>query len=162
MWTDNFFSCRYSPKSSEKPSSGYLWFPVQAVAFYCLYFVVAKSLKSSSHFRDLYIRRCVYDVRCKMSWSRGERQVTVKRAKTRLARGLWPEKTADILPRHNWFPRQMTSEKRAQKFHTDDASLPRSGQCFWFAKANFPRGTTNQKHYPGLSSDFSSVWNFCC
>ena len=31
------------------------------------------------------------------------------------------------LRRHHWFPRQMTSEKRAQKFHTDDASLPRSG-----------------------------------
>ena len=28
------------------------------------------------------------------------------------------------------FPREMTSEKRAQKFHTDDASLHRSGQCF--------------------------------
>ena len=27
----------------------------------------------------------------------------------------------------HWFPRQMTSEKRAQKFHTDDMSLPRSG-----------------------------------
>ena len=25
------------------------------------------------------------------------------------------------------FPCQMTSEKRAQKFHSDDASLPRSG-----------------------------------
>ena len=25
------------------------------------------------------------------------------------------------------FPRQMTAEKPAQKFHTDDASLPRSG-----------------------------------
>ena len=36
----------------------------------------------------------------------------------------------------------MTSEKRAQKFHTDDASLP--------------SGTTNQKHYPDLSSDASS------
>ena len=31
-----------------------------------------------------------------------------------------------------WFPCQMTSEKRAQKFHTDDASLPRTGSelCF--------------------------------
>ena len=28
---------------------------------------------------------------------------------------------------HQLFPREMTSEKRAQKFHTDDASLPRSG-----------------------------------
>ena len=27
----------------------------------------------------------------------------------------------------DWFPRQMTSEKRAQKFRTDEASLPRSG-----------------------------------
>ena len=26
-----------------------------------------------------------------------------------------------------WFPREMTSEKQEQKFHTDDASLPRSG-----------------------------------
>ena len=38
---------------------------------------------------------------------------------------LVPEKTADILRRHHWFPREMTSEKRAQKFHTDDVSLPR-------------------------------------
>ena len=29
--------------------------------------------------------------------------------------------------RYYWFPCQMTSEKQAQKFHTDDASLPRSG-----------------------------------
>ena len=29
-----------------------------------------------------------------------------------------------------WFPLEMTSEKRAQKFHTDDVSLPRSGWCF--------------------------------
>ena len=40
----------------------------------------------------------------------------------------------------------MTSEKRAQKFHTDDVSLPRSGQCsfFWLI---LPRGkfaSTNQ------------------
>ena len=31
----------------------------------------------------------------------------------------------------------------------------------WFAEANFPRGTTNQKHCPDLSSDASSVWNIC-
>ena len=28
---------------------------------------------------------------------------------------------------YHWFPRQIPSEKQAQKFHTDDASLPRSG-----------------------------------
>ena len=39
----------------------------------------------------------------------------------------YPEKTADIWRRYHWSPRQMTSEKRALKFHTDDASLPRSG-----------------------------------
>ena len=39
-----------------------------------------------------------------------------------------PEKqTTDISRRHHWFPREMTSEKREQKFHTDDVSLPRSG-----------------------------------
>ena len=54
-----------------------------------------------------------------------------------------------------------TSEKRAQKFLTDDASLPRSGQCFWLVEANFTSGTTNQKHYPNPGSDASSVWNFC-
>ena len=30
---------------------------------------------------------------------------------------MWPEKTADISRRYHWFPREMTSEKRAQKFH---------------------------------------------
>ena len=55
----------------------------------------------------------------------------------------------------------MTSERREQKFHTDDASLPRSGKCFWLVESNFPRGTNNQKHYPDLGSDASSVWNFC-
>ena len=42
-----------------------------------------------------------------------------------------PEKTANIWRRYHWFPLQMTFEKQAQKFHTDDASLPRSGWCFW-------------------------------
>ena len=50
--------------------------------------------------------------------------------------------------------------KTKQKFHTDDASLPKSSASVW-AEANFPRGTTNQKHYPDLGSDASSVWNFC-
>ena len=40
------------------------------------------------------------------------------------------EKTADILQHHQQFPRKMMSEKRVQKFHTDDALLPRSGYCF--------------------------------
>ena len=32
---------------------------------------------------------------------------------------LQPEKTANIWRRHHWFPCKMTSEKWAQKFHTD-------------------------------------------
>ena len=35
-----------------------------------------------------------------------------------------PEKTADSRRRYHWFPRQMTSEKQAQKFHTDDVYYP--------------------------------------
>ena len=39
-------------------------------------------------------------------------------------------KTADISRRQHCFPREMTSEERAQKFHTDDESLHRTGYCF--------------------------------
>ena len=53
-----------------------------------------------------------------------------------------PEITVDILRRYRWFPREMTFEKRAQKFHTDDASLPRF---------DWMRRISNQ----------SPVWNFC-
>ena len=55
------------------------------------------------------------------------------------------KKTADSWRCHHWFPGEMTSENRAQKFHTDDASLSRSGQCFWLVEANFPHRTINQK-----------------
>ena len=36
-----------------------------------------------------------------------------------------PEKTAEILRRYHWFPREITSEERAEKFLTDDSTLPR-------------------------------------
>ena len=72
-----------------------------------------------------------------------------------------PEKTANILWRLQWFPCEMTSEKQAQKYLTNDTSLPRSGSCFWLADTNYLCSTTNQKHYPDLGSDVSSVWNFC-
>ena len=38
-----------------------------------------------------------------------------------------PEKTTGISRRHYRFPHEMTSEKRAKKFHTENTSLPRSG-----------------------------------
>ena len=71
-----------------------------------------------------------------------------------------PEKTAEILRRYHWFPREITSEERAEKFHTDDATLPITWLCIWLVQANFPHGTTNQKHYPDPGTDTSSVWNF--
>ena len=74
---------------------------------------------------------------------------------------IWPEKTANIWRRYHWFPRRTTSEKQVQKFHADDASLPRSRQWFRLVESNFSRGMTNLKHYPDLGSDASSVWNFC-
>ena len=43
---------------------------------------------------------------------------------------LKPEEIVVISQRQLWFSREMTSEERAQKLHTDDVSLPRSGQCF--------------------------------
>ena len=44
---------------------------------------------------------------------------------------------------HHRFPREITSQKRAQKFDNDDASLTRSWEC---VEANAPRGTTNQNN----------------
>ena len=52
----------------------------------------------------------------------------------------------------------MTSEKRAQKFHTDDALLPRSGWYLWLAESNFPSGTTNGS--VAICRPFSqAMWN---
>ena len=44
---------------------------------------------------------------------------------------LYPGKAAEISRRHQWFRREMTPEERTKKFHTDDASLPRSGSAYW-------------------------------
>ena len=72
-----------------------------------------------------------------------------------------PEKTADTWRGHHWFPREMTSEEWAQKFHSDDASLPRSGWCFWLVVPRGKFALTYQKYYSDLGNDTSSVWNFC-
>ena len=53
----------------------------------------------------------------------------------------------------------MTSEKRAQKFHADDASLSRSD---WLNKiSHAAQPIRNQKHYSDLGSNVTSVRNFC-
>ena len=56
-----------------------------------------------------------------------------------------PEKTDDLSRRFQRFPRKMTSEKRAQKFYTDDTSLLRSGHCFWLVALLVKFASTNQK-----------------
>ena len=55
----------------------------------------------------------------------------------------------------------MIPEKRVQKFRTDDASLPRTGKCFWLVMPHGKFAPTNQKHYADLGSDASWVWSFC-
>ena len=55
----------------------------------------------------------------------------------------------------------MTSEKLVQKFHTDVASLPISGLCFWLVMLHRKFALTNQKHYSDLGGDASLVWNLC-
>ena len=37
----------------------------------------------------------------------------------------YPEKTTYFSRSYHWFPRELTAEERMQKFHTDDASIPR-------------------------------------
>ena len=53
---------------------------------------------------------------------------------------------------HLLFPREITSEDLEQKFPADDRVVVLIGWKF---------ASTNQKHYPDLGSDASSVWNFC-
>ena len=50
----------------------------------------------------------------------------------------------------------MTSEKQAQKLHTDDAPYPDLGS----ASGWLVFGMNNQKHYPELGSDASSGMEF--
>ena len=62
--------------------------------------------------------------------------------------------------RHHWFPREMTSEERLQKFHTDDVSqtvyLDLGSASDWL-KQNSLAPWANQKHYPDLDGGTSSV-----
>ena len=69
-----------------------------------------------------------------------------------------PEKTADAPWRHHWFPRKMTSERRSQKFLTDDASLV---HVLLIGLAAWEICLYQSEAPPDLGSDASSVWNFC-
>ena len=48
---------------------------------------------------------------------------------------------------HHRFPSEMTSDKRALRFHTDDAWLSRAGWCFWLVVRRGTFASANQKHY---------------
>ena len=85
------------------------------------------------------------------------------KAKPKAAQGLqniWPfnggiiawENRQWIFQWHLLFPREITSEDREQKFPADDRVVVLIGWKF---------ASNNQKHYPDLGSDASSVWNFC-
>ena len=51
------------------------------------------------------------------------------------------------LPHHHWFPHKMTSEKKVQKFHSDDdSSLTRSGEM-----QQRRNSILMMHHYPDLS-----------
>ena len=58
------------------------------------------------------------------------------------------------------FSGEMTSEKRAQKFRTDDVSLFFCVSAFDWVKQRVKFASANQKYYPDLVSDTSSVWNY--
>ena len=65
--------------------------------------------------------------------------------------------TTDISRCRHWFSRQLTSEQRLQRFHTNDVSLA-------FDWSGVPQGKlalTNQSTIPHLGSNRSSIWNFC-
>ena len=70
------------------------------------------------------------------------------------------EKTADIF-RRGWFPPKMTSDGRAQKFHSDYGITALIKIVLPIGRGKFPRDTTKQSHYTDLGSDTSSVRNFC-
>ena len=56
-----------------------------------------------------------------------------------------------------WFLRHMKSEKRTQKFHSDDAPLPRIWVVLLIGWIKIP----TRHDQSDLGSDASSVWNFC-
>ena len=75
-------------------------------------------------------------------------------------------KTADTSQRHHWFSREMTTEERAQKFHTDEAHYPDLGSASdWSCHVgNLPqpiRSTTQiwvvRRHQCGISALISQT-----
>ena len=75
-----------------------------------------------------------------------------------------PGETADIPRRHHWFfPRNDIWETSAEIPYWWRVT-PEIWVVLLICRATYSREfvPTNQKHYPDLESDASSVWNFCC
>ena len=99
---------------------------------------------------------CLASVSDEVSWKIvREKQIREKQ----IALSVLAEKTDDVSRCHHGFPHEMTSDRQTS------AKIP-----YWWRVTfkitvvlligwKFP--STNQKHYPDLGSDASTVWNFC-
>ena len=75
-----------------------------------------------------------------------------------------PEKTAHISwLHHSGFPmKQVWGMSPEIPYWWRSSHYPDLGiNCFWLGMLLRKFASTNQKHYPDLGSDTSSVWNFC-
>ena len=84
-----------------------------------------------------------------------EKQIREKQ----IAPSVLAEKTDDVSRCHHRFPHEMTSDRQTS------AKIP-----YWWRVTfkitvvlliGWKSPSTNQKHYPDLGSDASTVWNFC-
>ena len=104
---------------------------------------------------------CVLEIKKIMFWAQ-QSHINFNVHKHGQALAIIARENSDILPCHPWFPHKMMSEKQHRNsILMTHHYILRSGKCVWLVKANFTRCTTNQKHYPDLGWNASSVWNFC-
>ena len=69
-----------------------------------------------------------------------------------------------LLPYHRWFPCEMMSEQRVQKYYTDDMHVTSQIWVVLLIGHATRENDLNQSESPDhqyLASDSSSVWNFC-
>ena len=76
----------------------------------------------------------------------------------------YPEQKADIWRRHHWFPREMISEQRLYKYHTNGVLLLRLRKCFWLVmqREKFSSKSNTQmcvvpRHQYGISAIVSQT-----
>ena len=91
-----------------------------------------KRKNKTRHNKKRWLNRCLFVRSVLLSWLSKERRA-------KLAWGNSRHLATLLLVSH-----EMTSEKRVQKFHTDNASLPRSGWCLWLVVPRGKFSSTNQ------------------